>query len=326
MIEIAFAAFLLGKFLFLHICAHQSFNQKRTHLVKVLLLHIVIFLVATCFAIAYLIFKSGHMLHWPWLFEYQRLFYGIGFMMMPLPLQPHPWMPVLGTYLIGMMVSAASWTRNPAAKRADLIFFISFLGLGLFLYYEGRSHILNLITVSWPALILAAILSDRVVRFVRAGALSALHLCLPAVALALFIFCGIPIVKNVGRLWADVSENYRTRELASDALVSDELAFIRAHSTRGERCIILSKRQGLYYMATGLVSPLVGPGYAELLTMHDREELLRQLASKKFDCVFLGLGDDSAVELGINPLTILPGYAVTAASSRGSMVFLRPPL
>ena len=234
-------------------------------------------------------------------------------------------MPVLGVYLIGMMMAVASWGRNPMAKRADLIFFVSFLGLGLFLHYQGRSHILNLNSVCWPALLLAVILADRVVRFVRLGKLPCAHLCLPAVVLALVLFCCLPFARNIGKLWNDTVSNYVTRNTPSDPLISDELAFIRAHSVRGEQCLILARRQGLYYTSTGLVSPVTGPGYVEMLTMRDLDALLQQLLDKQYGCVFVGRGKDSALELGIDLLAILlQRYSIEATSSKGSMLYLRP--
>jgi hypothetical protein len=324
MIEVAFAAFLVGKWIILYLNDRRSSATARAHLVRALSLHIAIFAIVVSAMFVYMSAKADQPIHWSWLFEYQRLFYGLGFMMLPLPLRPHPWMPVLAVYLIGMMTAVASWARHPAAKQADLICYVAFLGLGLFLYYEGRSHVLNLISVCWPSFLLAGILADRIFRLVRAGKLPRINLCLPVVVFALVLFCCIPFARNIERLWDDALANYATRGVASDPVVSDELTFIRSHSVPGKQCLILSKRQGLYYALTETASPVVGPGYAELLTMRDRAALIRQLSDRRFPCVFIGVGANSEFDMGVDPLAVLKDYSTVAKSSRGSMLYLLP--
>ena len=323
-IEIAFAAFLVSKSIFFYERRRYSSPQERSHLARLLALHLAIFVLVVGAMFAYLMAKSGHGLHLSWLFKYQRLFYGLGFMMMPTPLQPHPWMLFVATYLMGIMTAFALWLRRPGAKRADLILFLSFLGLGLFLYYQGRSHVLNLFNAGWPALILAVILADGVVRSVRARRLQRVYLIVPAAVLAVILFSCISFVAGTGKLWDDAVSAFVTRNTPADLLVSDELNFIRAHSARGEPCVILARRQGLYYAATGLVSPVKGPGYVELMTVRDRDTFLWQLSNNRFECVFVGVGPESGMEIDTDPLAALPRYSVEATSSMGSMRYLRP--
>jgi hypothetical protein len=323
-IELALSAFILGKFGFLRVARPIKSRRERRELMIALLLHIAAFAVAVTAMSVYLTTKSHHALNWAWLFEYQRTFYGAGFMMLPMPMKPSPWMAIIALYVLGIMVAVYSWMATPKARVSDLVFYLSFLGLGLFVYYEGRSHILNLITVCWPAVVLAPILSDRVVRAYRAELLPRVQLLLPVITLALLLYCSIPVLRHAKDLWTESIANFQTRGLSSDALVAGELRFIRAHSTPGEECLILAKRQGLYSAATGLASPVQGPGYAELITTRDRDLLLTQMARLKAPCVFVGIGKDTAVELDMDPVSILKQYAVQAESPDGTMLFLRP--
>lgn len=324
-IVIALAAFIVGKLTFLFVKQRATSRRERRDLITALALHAAIFVLAVAAMTAYLMAKSGHALNWGWLFEYQRIFYGTGFMMMPIPTaKPSPWMPIIAVYLVGMMYALSSWMKYPQARASDLMFYLSFLGVGLFVYYEGRSHILNLVTVCWPALMLAAILSDRVVRAYRAGLLPRYQLCLPTVTLALLLFCCIPLLRYAPDLAKESVVNFETRGVPVDAQVVDELAFIRAHSVRGEQCLILAYRQGLYYAETGLVSPVSGPGYSELITSRDRDLLINQLERLKAPCVFVGVGKDSAVELEVDPVSALKQYVVQSKSAKGTMLFLRP--
>ncbi|UUZ64991.1 hypothetical protein LP417_09880 [Polaromonas sp. P1-6] len=124
-------------------------------------------------------------------------------------------------------------------------------------------------------------------------------------------------------MWQQSVWNFRTRGIPNDALVADELSFIRTHSLRGEECLILMKRQGLYYAATGLASPVTGPGYAELITSKDRRLLIEQMSNLKTPCVFVGVGDETAVDLDMDPLSILKQYKVQARNAKSSMLFMR---
>ena len=324
MIEVSLAAFFVGKWGFFRLRYPESYERERKHLMLSLSVQVCVFVAIVCGLFCYMALKADRSLHFSWLYEYQKLFYGTGFMMLPMPITPSPWMSVLAVYLIGMMTALSSWTRTPRARNADLVFFISFLGLGLFVYYEGRSHILNLITVLWPALLLTALGADRVLRFVRAGALPMGHSWLAVVSLALMMYCAIPFGKNVAPFWRSTVANFNSRGVPESALVADELSFIRKNSHRDERCLILARRQGLYYAATGSVSPFVGPGYAELLTVRERDELLRQLAMQRFACVILGMGDASTSELGVDLRDFLKGYDVVSESSMRTLQLLRP--
>lgn len=85
----------------------------------------------------------------------------------------------------------------------DVVFYLSALGWGLFVYYQGRSHIFNRVTMCWPALAIATVLPDQTGRMVRAGELGPVQLAMPALTLAVLMFCGIPFIQNIGPLWRD---------------------------------------------------------------------------------------------------------------------------
>ena len=171
---------------------------------------------------------------------------------------------------------------------------------------------------------LLVILSDRVVRAVKASLLSKAHLAYPIAGLSVLLISSAVLVIGVPRMLTDSVEAFTSRNRFEDALVSSELGFIRQHSTVGEACAILSLRQGSYYAATGLASPIIGPGYVEMLLQSDLDSFLDQLKNRPMNCVFVGLGKDSALKLGIDVMEILPGYVVSARNSTGSMLLLRP--
>jgi hypothetical protein len=95
---------------------------------------------------------------------YQKIFYLFGFFMLPMPLL-HPWNLVVLSYLIGLSTSVqALLTTGTDRNRAAMALFISVLGIGLFSYYQGRSHDFNLIHVLYPAILLWAMGLDALCR------------------------------------------------------------------------------------------------------------------------------------------------------------------
>ncbi len=100
---------------------------------------------------------------WPDLWqviEYQRLFYGAGFNMLPMPWWG-AWQLAIAMYLIGFAITAAALNKGVRTPRDTLIFAACVLGLGLFAYYQGRSHIMCLLLCWWPAMFLLPIYCDR---------------------------------------------------------------------------------------------------------------------------------------------------------------------
>jgi hypothetical protein len=59
---------------------------------------------------------------------------------------------------------------------------------------------------------------------------------LPAVTLALVLFCCIPFARNIGKMWSSAVSAYLTRGVPEDELVSDELSFIREHTQVSPLC------------------------------------------------------------------------------------------
>lgn len=123
MIEISLGAFILGKWLSMYVHKRDTTLRERQFMMLALIVHISVFLIIVFSFAVYLSIKADHSLHGSWLFEYQHLFYGTGFMMIPLPLRPSPWMPVVAVYLLGMIIATFSWQKNKSQN--SRIFYFS---------------------------------------------------------------------------------------------------------------------------------------------------------------------------------------------------------
>jgi hypothetical protein len=324
MIVLAFFGVLIFKwFVLWSLGNHDEYFSERRRLQNALLIHLGTFFIVVLSMFVYLYLKGGNAIHWDWLFKYQHLFYSLGLAMIPMPLQPSPWMALLAIYLLGVLVAAKLWAFNPKSKEAELLSFLSMLGLGLFVYYEGRAHDYNLVTVCWPAFVLLPIIADRVLRSVRTGLLSHWHLLLPIAVLSVLLFCNCIFLFVSVQLGEQSAIAFKNRNIPVDQVVSDELNFIRTHTKPGDECVILALRQGLYHAATGTSSPIQGPGYIEILLKKDLNSFLYKLTYKSYSCVFVGI-QSSALELGVAPLELLKSYNIVARNPHGTMLYLQP--
>lgn len=316
----AFGLFLAAKWMMLTLRHRTTAPAERRHLVLALAVHAGLHLAALAVTYAYFSMSGGAATRWDWLTKYQQLFFGQGFFMLPMPAGlATPWPTVLGVYLLGLTAALFKWRRSAVSRHADLLFFLSALGWGLFIYYQGRSHILNLITVAWPALVSGTILASRTLRLVQARRLGKAHLLLPVTMLAVLGYCALPFLQASPALLRDALEKFRSRGEPVSALVAEELAFIRNHTRPGQSCAILAQRQGLYHAIAQVPSPVTGPGYVELITISDQDEMLRQVEEGRFACVILGLGPDTAMKLARDPADALGAYEIKAVSPSGTL-------
>jgi hypothetical protein len=102
--------------------------------------------------------RSGRLPDLKAYWQFQEIFYSAGFAMLPMR-RCELWQPIIFLYLVvvaGAVRRALQGTAD-AASRWNL--FVALYGLGIFSYYQGRSNVLCLGAVLYPAMILACLLS-----------------------------------------------------------------------------------------------------------------------------------------------------------------------
>lgn len=255
-----------------------------------------------------------------WLLGYQKLFYGLGYYMLPMPLSRDPWMAIVIVYILGISIFFASKMLSIASVKVDLIFYLSILGIGLFSYYQGRSHPLNLVNVVWPALLIVTIVIDiylvRVTRFQNIF----LALVAPALAIGALSLSAYTFLSNFPKILTDISLMYKKNKYVREGLIKSELEFIKKFSN-SKTCGIFAKRQGLYHLETGLVSPVPGPSIVETILRKDRDLQLDTLINAPIECLFWGYGDSSIITM---PDALLDVYQINAVSSSRTLLYLVP--
>jgi hypothetical protein len=254
-----------------------------------------------------------------WL-KYQRIFYVVGFGMLPMPLEPHPWMAVLALYILALVVGLMALRTGCSTVTTDTLIFLGVLGLGLFTYFQGRSHIIVLSFVAWPAVLIAFILADRWWRATNLGLLprarrwATVPVIAHGVLMVLVILGGLPVFVDV------VSETARAVADRHRTPVAKMARFISGHVGEDGSAAIIDPGQATYFAETGLASALPGPGLREMLLAEDQEKVLRCLGEGTIPHVFIRRGRKG--EIPEDYAAALETYRV--ADKSGKMLYLVP--
>ncbi len=267
-----------------------------------------------------LYFKSSGALHpFDW-FKYQMIFYSTGFGMLPMPRYPHPWMTVLGFYLFAIV--GAVWVRGAGQRSLhwDAMLYLAIMGFGLFTYYQGRSHDVVLSFVIWPAILIAFILADRVLRAVASGRLpkatawSAVPVVLFGVLMSLRCLAGLPGL--VATTYAEVKSVRAGRSAALDQTI----LFIKSKVGSADSAAIVDPGQAVLFAETGLASAEPGPGVVEMLLREDEDRFLTAILTSPVPHLFIRPRADGSMPPPYSGL--LAAYQVT--DSEQGLQYLTP--
>jgi hypothetical protein len=208
-------------------------------------------------------------------FHFQKLFYLAGFCMLPMEF-PGTWVLVVLVYLAGLTYAAFALAANRGTVKANMVFLLSVLGLGLFSYYQGRSHPYVLTLVWWPCFLLMTLFLDELLVTLRAGHGRPLHWFFSAVlvwCLAGFSWSAVREVPLGLRLiGAHLSQTLEPQ----DAALQQEVARIRSQAAPGAGMVILAPSEALLHLASG-VPPVSPCSYIEMILREDHVNLLRYL-------------------------------------------------
>ena len=208
----------------------------------------------------WLFLKSGQ---WPnpeLALHYQKLFYITGFFMLPMPHPPAEWCVALAPLIITLVLFGQRINSGNIELLYERAAYLALLGIGLFSYYSGRSHVLVLLLCCWPSIVLLFFLLDRLSpRAVlgRAAGAAILVAALSGLVAAWPFTSTFPAER-----WSEVLG-------LKTGLSSHDAAFIAGETTPRERVGILSTEESALLAQTNTVSPFTGPGIAELLLKED---------------------------------------------------------
>lgn len=245
-----------------------------------------------------------------------RFFYQYGFFMLPMPDLPDWWGAVVWCYLAGLTLGAWLFFFRRRSHFADAIVFLSVLGLGLFVYYQGRSHLFNLLPVMWPAALIFFLLAGAVVRSKKQ---TWKHRYLPCCAAALVLLGSGSVIFNAGRIGRGMATTFRgIRESGRLNPIEENTRFILDCAAGRREVNIYGYDQGIYYAESGLRAAVRNFCQEEIVSNARAEQIRADLLTSEAP-LFLSLGPNVDFWV-IEP--VLSRYRVVARSPNRAMLYL----
>jgi hypothetical protein len=206
------------------------------------------------------------------------VFSKVGFNLLPMALI-HPWNVVALIIITGLTFAIAQWHKKAVTPVSSMVLLLSLISLGYVMYFQGRSHSVNLSVSSGFCNLLLTILADELWRAVRKTNVFVLNAAF-VVVLFLLSFSAVELVYNADKVVAYVyQEEDKTRQNQEQEFVESNREFILRNTTEGERIQLLtvSKFQGLYFDGNKRKSGF-NPGIIDLFLNADLERFQNALA------------------------------------------------
>lgn len=241
-------------------------------------------------------------------FSSQSIFYRLGFMMESMPLCGF-WYFIAFLYLLGLCVAVTALWQKLFAKNTEKPIFsdefglatliVTFLGVGLFIYYQGRSHEFVLKPCTWPAVILLTMFTDRLYSQAKLEAKEQLYgLTFFAFLWSVFLLASPLILmppffpafyhsfsERVAKLTA--KEAPKTDDGKPNSIPAD-IEFIRRHTKPGDRIFVFYfDHESLFYGETKTRSALDTPSSTEWFNLSDLDTVLRFLRENRETPIFV---------------------------------------
>jgi len=215
---------------------------------------------------------------WDSIFIYGKL----GFGMLPMTLV-HPWNLAALTLILGFLFSIAKWYKKEIGPKASVVFLLSVLGVGIFFYFQGRSHNWNLALSLGISFMLLAILGDELWAIIKNRNIlffSALFIVfIYIISISLF-----EIVNNSDKFYELVCQDKdKTENAVEQKIIEYGKDFIANNSGINQKIYVLTLRkyQGLYFDGSKRRSAF-NPGIINLFFNSDLTRLENQLMDSSF--------------------------------------------
>lgn len=282
---------VLGSYL-IFLTAQIIFPSKpnlRIFYFKALLLSLIISTITFLAFFSYLELKTPKPLHWDLVFIFQKVFYLSGFMKIDLPLYfgIPAWTIVAGIYLFGFIQTFNAWLNHRHFKVDSLIFYLSIMGCGLFCYYQGRSHPINLAAVLWPALVISLILTDKLLRAIKLRKLSLAWSVAALPAIFFVSYLAIQFISDIPMMTHLLKINWKLNLVTKPTPIMENIQFINSQVKDRNSVVILTRNQSVYYSGAGLASAIESPGLVQTLTVPEFNHLLSQLSDHPVKHLFI---------------------------------------
>jgi len=305
---------------FLELAKPNSLKIKSINILRHALLLFVFLLIITLLLFLWLYAKSGHFPDFSMVFNYQNLFYFLGYNANKATLI-HEWNIVILIYIYGLAVSIKSLFDKKQDSYYSIVFLLSILGLGLFSYYQALFHKTILCFASYPAILLLVIFTDRIYNNIVLKKTNYYNIA-TFLVLVFFLGTGIFSMVNYEKIfmgWTVAGfKSFNNQDPVSD--ISQNIALIKKHTNKGEKILIFSTRyDGLYFGETQTVSALNTPGYSEMFLKEDYDKIVNKIINNDSTKIFV---DMICPEVYFYNTLLQNNYGFTDQSANGKMLFV----
>lgn len=245
----------------------ETFVTDKKIMIRNIIWHVVVAVVAlSLVVVAYTVYayvRSGHLPDLSLFFQYQRLFYD-GFMMIAMPF-PHAWILVLLIFLGGLVLSIKKWLVKDGDWKNASIFLLTILGIGLFSYYEGRSHDATFYLPLYLPIILLTVFADAIYDLIAFSPKLYGHALL-FLMIIFFIFSSpLGILSKSGGYYKWSFAGMRAFFKKSETSLTKNIDFIKNNTEEWEGVVILAGAfDGVYYGESRTRSVLDVPSFTEV--------------------------------------------------------------
>ena len=230
--------------------------------------------------------RSGRLPDFAAFVAFQKIFYGAGFYMLPMP-PVGGWWAVAAIDLAGLAYAARALVSRRVTPRSAIVFHLAILGIGLFPYYQGRSHVRVLSLVWWPGLVILAIFLDECLDdWRRRPGLVPRAL---AAGMAAWVLAGSSwsLAWQGGFLREWYADHLATAFRRGESPVAPDVAAIRTALNEGHRLLTISWNESLLAARLGRLSSWRG-SLVETLLVEDFRAMAARIDAGEFDRLYVG--------------------------------------
>ncbi len=231
--------------------------------------------------------RSGHIPDLMSMFNSMIYFGSLGTGMLPMVLV-HPWNLIALVYIIGLAYSIyALFDKSKLMQpKTAFILLLSVMGVGLFTYFQGRSHNWTLLCIIPSALILLTIYADILLEKIKTNKL--IHPYTLAFVLIILVlgFSWLDLFRNDNKLRKLTTQsNERLQNLEEQKQIETNIAFIQKQLPQTTEYVYIhtsNKYQALYFAPINKKSPF-NPSIIDIFTHENCTRLKNQMLSDTFD-------------------------------------------
>lgn len=288
----------------------NKLNEKKLYIESLKIIGLSLIEIIAVILLIFMItfFRTGQLIHLSDMIAGQFMFLGSGFYMLPMKFF-HPWMLLILIYFFALAKSLRNmaFVRVQNSKysktKSSLYFFLSVLGLGIFSYYQGRSHDAVFILIIWPGIILGCLFIQeylvrineyfKSVEITKKSFFSIKIVVLFAKPLLIFILIASFAVYFVNYSFSQNIKNYATNlTLPVPFYRLDVENFIKQNKAENEQVDLLIEYFEEYYTVLGVKNPMDIRSSIDWFTKEDYAKVINWL-EKTTHTVFIDVNTEN---------------------------------